>query len=94
VNLSPIAEAVAPIVDRWLSSAPGQPLVLTSDGAGGVEARIGLADASRISGAEAARLLGITYRTFVRNSFFGLRRGADRKFSRLQVDNLKERLAA
>ena len=88
-----IAAAVAPVVESWLSSSPGLPLVLSVNQSGAVECRVGLADSSRITGTAAAAALGISYKTFKRRSFFGLQRGNDRKFSRLQVDNLKQRRA-
>jgi len=87
-----IAAAVAPVVEGWLRTLPFQPLVLRVNPAGdGVEARIGLKDSSCVTGKEASEILGMSYKHFARSSFFGLRRGANRKFSRLQVERLKQR---
>jgi len=88
-----IAAAVAPVVEGWLLTSPGLPLVLSVDAAGAVECRVGLADRSRLSGARAAEVLGVSRASFYRNHFYGLQRGTDGKFSRVQVDNLKQRRA-
>lgn len=86
---------IAPVVSEWLARCPGQPLVLRADPvAGTVSATIGLRDGSRsITAKDAAALLGVSLSTFKARSFFGLRRGSDRRFSRLAVERLRDQRA-
>ncbi len=86
-----IADAVAPVVREWLDRCPGQPLVLRSRG-DSVEASIGLGDdGRRITGQQAAQIIGVSYRTFQRADFFGILRGDDNRFSRLAVERCRDR---
>ena len=89
------ADHIAPIVSEWLARCPGQPLVLRADPvAGTVEARIGLGSDRSLSGAAAARGLGVSFNTFKRADFYGLRRDAGGRFSRLVVERLRDNRAA
>ena len=90
------AEHIAPVVSEWLARCPGQPLVLRADPASGtVCATIGLRDNSRgITAKAAADLIGVSLSTFKARAFFGLRRGSDRRFSRLAVERLRDNRAA
>jgi hypothetical protein len=84
-----IAAGVAEVVAAWLTTAPGQPLTLTADG-NSVRARIGNGDDRRLTKKAAAELLGMEPITFKRNHFFGLKLGEDRKYSRRQVERVKQ----
>jgi hypothetical protein len=86
-----IAAAVMPIVERWLNTCPGQPLVLRADPCGeSVEVNIGLGDKRRVTAIQAAEILGISAKTFSRHGFYGLCRGTDKKFSRLAVERQRD----
>jgi hypothetical protein len=87
---NPISEAVVPVVDRWLRDCPGQPLVLMARG-GSVECSIGMQRRDQVSLADAARIIGVSERTFRRRDFFGLKRNHNNKFSRLAVERERDR---
>jgi hypothetical protein len=86
------ADSVLPIVQQWLAKCPRQPLVLRADPvAGTVQATIGLRDNARaITAKAAADLLGVSLSTFKARSFFGLKRGPDKRFSRLAVERFRD----
>lgn len=88
-----IAAAVLPVVERWLKTCPGQPLVLRADPKGElVEVNIGMGDKRRITARQAAEMLGVSEKTFSRHHWYGLTRGLDKKFSKLAVERRRDLL--
>jgi hypothetical protein len=91
-----MSNAVSALITHWLRECPSRPLVLRADPRhGSVEAQIGLStQAQRVTGRQAAEILGISYRTLSRAHFFGLQRGSDHRYSRLSVERLRDRRAS
>ena len=88
-----IAAAVMPVVKQWLDTCPGQPLVLRSDSHGeAVEVTIGIHNRDAIPLTRAAELLGVSVATFRSHNFYGLKRGLNKKFSRLAVERQRDRM--
>ena len=87
------AQAIAAVADAWLRESPGRPLVLRAGPDGSVSASIGLDNSRTVTGQQAADILGVSWRTFSRADFYGLKRGADRRFSRASVERLRDHRA-
>jgi len=79
------------VVEQWLKTCPSRPLVFRADSrCEPIEVNIGLGSKNRVTAVEAAEILGMHQRTFSRHHFFGLKRGTDRKFSRLTVERQRD----